>query len=113
MLFPPNETAHYSGAYVTFQPGARMAWHLHPAGQHMIVTSRIALTGTRDGKIVRFRAGDTVWCPPDIDHWHGATSDARMTHPVITGVLDGQNVVWKEKVTDQQYKGKRGENYEQ
>jgi 4-carboxymuconolactone decarboxylase len=106
MLFPSNETAHYSGAYVTFQPGARTAWHLHPAGQHMIVTSGVALTGTRDGKIVRFKEGETVWCPPDIDHWHGATPHAPMTHLVITGVLDGKNVIWKEKVTDEQYLGK-------
>lgn len=106
MLFPDNETAHYSGAYVTFQPGARTAWHLHPAGQHMIVTSGVGLTGTRDGKIVKFKAGDTVWCPSEIDHWHGATPDAPMTHLVITGVLDGKNVIWKEKVTDDQYLGK-------
>ena len=103
MIFPSNETAHYSGAYVTFQPGARTAWHLHPAGQHMIVTSGIGLTGTRDRKILRFKAGDTVWCPAGIDHWHGATPDSPMTHLVITGVLDGKNVIWKEKVPDDQY----------
>jgi 4-carboxymuconolactone decarboxylase len=106
MLFPSDETVHYSGAYVTFQPGARTAWHFHPAGQHMIVTSGVGLTGTRDGKIVTIKAGDTVWCPPDIDHWHGATPDSPMTHLVITGVLDGKNVIWKEKVTDDQYSGK-------
>jgi len=106
LLFPDNETAHYSGAYVTFQPGARTAWHLHPAGQHMIVTSGVGLTGTRDGKIIKFKASDTVWCPPDIDHWYGATPDSPMTHLVLAGVLDGKNVVWKEKVTDEQYKGK-------
>ncbi|MEJ2696649.1 MAG: cupin domain-containing protein [Candidatus Sulfobium sp.] len=106
MLFPSNEVAHYSGAYVTFQPGARTAWHLHPAGQHMIVTSGVGLTGTRDGKIVTMNTGDTVWCPPDIDHWHGATPDSPMTHLVVTGELDGKNVVWKEKVTDDQYLGK-------
>ncbi len=106
MVFPSNETAHYSGAYVTFQPGARTAWHYHPAGQHMIVTSGVALTGTRDGKIVSFKENETVWCPPDIDHWHGATPDAPMTHLVITGSKDGENVVWKEKVTDDQYLGK-------
>jgi len=105
MLFPGNETAHYSGAYVTFQPGARTAWHLHPAGQHMIVTSGVGLTGTRDGKIIKFKAGDTVWCPPNIDHWHGATPDAPMTHLVITGSLDGKNVIWKEKVSDAEYSG--------
>lgn len=106
-LFPANATAHYSGAYVTFQPGARSAWHLHPAGQHMIVTAGAALTGTRDGKIVQFKTGDTVWCPPGLEHWHGATPDAPMTHLVITGELDGKNVVWKEHVTDEQYKGRQ------
>lgn len=106
MLFPANETAHYSGAYVTFQPGARTNWHLHPAGQHMIVTAGIGLTGTRDGKIVTIKMGDAIWCPPDIDHWHGSTPDSTMTHLVLTGDLDGQNVVWKEQVTDAQYLGK-------
>ena len=105
LLFPGNETAHYSGAYVTFQPGARTAWHLHPAGQHMIVTSGVALTGTRDGNIIEFKPGETVWCPPNLDHWHGATPDAKMTHLVITGSLDDQNVVWKEKVSDAEYSG--------
>lgn len=105
LLFPGNETAHYSGAYVTFQPGARTAWHLHPAGQHMIVTSGIALTGTRDGNIIEFKPGETVWCPPNLDHWHGATPEAPMTHLVITGSLDGKNVIWKEKVSDAEYYG--------
>lgn len=103
MLFPANDTARYSGAYVTFQPGARTAWHMHPAGQHMIVTSGVALTGTRDGKVIAFKEGETVWCPAGIDHWHGATPDAPMTHLVITAAKDGKNVVWKEKVTDEQY----------
>jgi 4-carboxymuconolactone decarboxylase len=108
MLFPGNETAHYSGAYVTFAPRARTAWHMHPAGQHMIVTKGTALTGTRDGKIIEFKEGETVWCPPNIDHWHGATPDAPMTHLVITGSRDGKNVIWKEKVSDAEYFGKKG-----
>ena len=103
MLFPGNETAHYSGAYVTFQPGARTAWHLHPAGQHMVVTEGIALTGTRDGKVIEFEEGETVWRPANLDHWHGATPHAPMTHLVITGSKDGENVVWKEKVSDAEY----------
>lgn len=107
MLFPGNETAHYSGAYVTFQPGARTAWHLHLAGQHMVVTSGVALTGTRDGKIIEFKVGDAVWCPPNIDHWHGATPYEQMTHLVVTGSLDDQNVIWKEKVSDAQYYASR------
>jgi quercetin dioxygenase-like cupin family protein len=103
MLFPDNEIAKYSGAYVTFQPGARTNWHWHPAGQHMIVTDGIALTGTRDGEVIEFTEGETVWCPSELDHWHGATPDAPMTHLVITGSKDGKAVVWKEKVTDEQY----------
>jgi len=103
MLFPANDTAHYGGAYVTFQPGARSAWHEHPAGQHIIVTSGVGLTGTRDGRIITIKTGDAIWCPPDLDHWHGATPDSPMTHLVLTGVLDGKNVIWKEKVTDEQY----------
>lgn len=106
MLFPDNESTSFSGAYVTFQPGARTAWHLHPAGQHMIVTDGAALTGTRDGKVIEFKERETIWCPPDIDHWHGATPDAPMTHLVITGIKDGTAVVWKEKVIDEQYLGR-------
>ncbi len=103
IVFPANDTAHYSGAYVTFQPGARTAWHHHPAGQHMIVTSGTALTATRDGKVISFKAGDAIWCPPNIEHWHGATPDAPMTHLVITASKDGKNVVWGDKVTDAEY----------
>jgi len=103
MLFPGNETAHYSGAYVTFTPGARTAWHQHPAGQHMIVTRGTALTGTRDGRVIEFHEGETVWCPSNIDHWHGATPASSMTHLVITGSKDGENVIWKEKVSDKEY----------
>lgn len=105
LIFPDNDKAHFSGAKVTFQPGARTNWHLHPAGQHMIVTSGVGLTGTRDGKTVKINVGDAIWCPPDIDHWHGATPETAMTHIVITGSKDGKNVVWKEKVTDEDYKG--------
>jgi len=107
LLFPPNETAHYSGAYVTFDAGARTAWHQHPAGQHMIVISGTALTGTRDGKIIAFEEGDSVWCPVGIDHWHGATPTAPMKHLVVTGSKDGKAVTWKEKVSDEQYLGKK------
>lgn len=103
MLFPENEVANYSAAYVTFDKGARTAWHTHPAGQHMIVTSGVALTGTRDGKVIRFAENESVWCPPGIDHWHGATPEAPMTHLVVTASKDGKNVIWKEKVTDEQY----------
>lgn len=103
-VFPANAIAPYSGAYVTFEAGARSDWHSHPAGQHIIVTSGAALVGTRDGQVVRVGVGDTVWCPPGLDHWHGATPDAAVTHLVLTRVRDGQNVVWKEPVTDAQYR---------
>ncbi|KGY13990.1 cupin [Vibrio tubiashii] len=105
-LFPENEIANYSAAYVTFEAGARTAWHSHPAGQHIIVTEGTALTGTRDGKVVRFSENESVWCPPDLDHWHGATPEAPMTHLVVTASKDGENVIWKEKVTDEQYSAK-------
>ncbi|MGD9826980.1 MAG: cupin domain-containing protein [Desulfobacter sp.] len=106
LLFPPNKTAQYSGAHGTFQPGARTAWHIHPAGQYMIVTSGVGRTGTRDGKILEIKAGDVIWCPPDTEHWHGASPDAPMALLLITGVFEYKNVVYKEKVTDKQYLGK-------
>jgi quercetin dioxygenase-like cupin family protein len=104
-LFPANETAHYSGAYVTFEPGARSAWHLHPAGQHIIVTSGVGRTGVWEGDVEEIKAGDVIWCPPGVKHWHGAAPDTAMTHMVVTGMLDGKNVEWKEKVTEAQYDG--------
>eukprot|EP00003_Mantamonas_plastica_P033011 TRINITY_DN9243_c0_g2_i1.p7 TRINITY_DN9243_c0_g2~~TRINITY_DN9243_c0_g2_i1.p7 ORF type:complete len:164 (-),score=22.47 TRINITY_DN9243_c0_g2_i1:476-967(-) len=103
IVFPSNEVANYSGAYVTFSPSARTAWHMHPAGQHMIVTDGTAVTGTRDGKAIHFHEGEAVWCPPGIDHWHGATPDAPVTHFVVTASKDGENVIWKDKVTDEEY----------
>ncbi|WP_406664405.1 cupin domain-containing carboxymuconolactone decarboxylase family protein [Gallaecimonas sp. GXIMD1310] len=103
MLFPGNATAHYSGAYVTFAPAARTAWHRHPAGQHIIVTRGTALTATRAGQVIAFHAGDSLWCPPNVDHWHGATAQAPMTHLVITASKGGNNVRWLEQVNDQTY----------
>lgn len=102
-VFPANEHGGFSGAYVTFEAGARTAWHLHPGGQHMIVTSGVGRTGTWDGEVREIREGDAVWCPPDVKHWHGAAPDRPMTHFVVTGSKDGKNVIWKEKVTDAQY----------
>jgi quercetin dioxygenase-like cupin family protein len=104
-LFPANETARYSGAYVTFEPGARSAWHTHPAGQHIIVTSGVGRTGTWEGEVEEIKAGDVIWCPPGVKHWHGAAPTTAMTHLVVTGSLDGKAVIWAEKVTDAQYNG--------
>lgn len=102
-LFPENDIASYSGAYVTFEPGARSAWHQHPAGQHIIVTSGVGLTGTWDGEVEVIKAGDVIWCPPGVKHWHGAAPETAMTHLVVTGSKDGSNVVWEEHVSDDQY----------
>jgi quercetin dioxygenase-like cupin family protein len=102
-LFADNESAPYAGAYVTFQPGARSAWHTHPAGQRLIVTHGVGRTQQWGGAVEEIRAGDVVWCPPGVKHWHGASPTSAMTHIALTGVRDGQNVEWLEKVSDEQY----------
>jgi 4-carboxymuconolactone decarboxylase len=102
-LFSENNSAHYSGAYVTFQPGARSAWHTHPTGQRLIVTEGVGLVQEWGGPIEEIRAGDVVWCPPGVKHWHGASPTSSMTHIALTGIQDGQGVEWMEKVTDEQY----------
>lgn len=108
-LFAANAAAPYSGAYVTFEPGARSNWHTHPTGQHLIVTAGVGLTGEWGGPVEEIRAGDVVWCPPGVKHWHGAAPTTAMTHIALTGTVNGKNVEWMEKVTDEQYaKAQRG-----
>jgi quercetin dioxygenase-like cupin family protein len=102
-LFAADESINASGAYVTFEPGARSAWHVHPAGQRLIVTAGVGRTGTVDGTIVEIKAGDVVTCPPGVKHWHGASPTTAMTHIAITGTVGGKNVEWMEKVTDEEY----------
>ena len=104
-LFPANDSAPFSGAYVTFEPGARSAWHIHPAGQHLLVTAGVGRTGEWEGKVDEIKAGDVIWCPPGVKHWHGASPATAMTHIALTGRLDGKSVEWMEKVTDEQYDG--------
>jgi 4-carboxymuconolactone decarboxylase len=104
-LFPADGTAPYSGAYVTFQPGARSAWHTHPAGQRLVVTEGVGRTQQWGGPLREIRAGDVLWCPPGVKHWHGAAPDSVMTHLALTGVRDEQAVTWLEHVSDQQYHG--------
>ncbi len=99
----PNETSKFSVAYVTFQAGARSAWHTHPAGQHLIVVEGIGLTQEEGKPIQEFRAGDTLYCPSNIKHWHGASYDSPMKHIAITGDSNGNNVTWMEHVTDEEY----------
>ncbi|XTZ39893.1 (R)-mandelonitrile lyase [Salmonella enterica] len=102
-LFKPDKDINVSGAYVTFEPGARSAWHTHPAGQRLIVTAGVGLTQQEGQPIQSIRPGDVVICPAGIKHWHGATPGSAMTHLAITGIVDGNSVNWMEKVTDEQY----------
>ncbi|MDG6106606.1 cupin domain-containing protein [Dactylosporangium aurantiacum] len=102
-LFAAEETAQYLGAFVRFQPGARSAWHTHPAGQRLVVTDGIGRTQQEGGPVEEIRAGDVVRCPPGVRHWHGASPTSAMTHLALTGVRDGQAVEWLEHVTDERY----------
>lgn len=92
-----------SGAWVTFEPGARSAWHTHPAGQRLVVLSGVGLTQEWGKPAQVIRPGDVVACPPGIKHWHGAGPTTAMTHLAVTGSADGKNVTWMEKVSDEQY----------
>jgi quercetin dioxygenase-like cupin family protein len=103
-LFRPHDPARTSGAYVTFEPGARTAWHTHPLGQTLIVTAGFGWVQREGGTIEEIRQGDVVWFPPGLKHWHGATPATAMTHIAITETLDGKNVDWMEKVSDDQYR---------
>ncbi len=111
-LFAANDAAPFSGAYVTFEPGARSAWHIHPTGQRLLVTAGVGRTGEWGGPVEEIKAGDVIWCPPKIKHWHGASPTTAMTHIAITGTSNGKNVEWLEKVSDEQYHGKQGGKHE-
>jgi len=102
-LFTAPAPARVACASVTFQPGARTAWHTHPLGQTLIVTAGCGWTQCEGGPIVEIRVGDVIWCPPQHRHWHGATPTTSMTHIAIQEALDGKFVQWMEKVTDEQY----------
>lgn len=107
-LNSPPEPSRVSCASVTFEPGARSAWHNHPVGQTLIVTSGCGWTQCEGEAIVEIRAGDVIWCPPGHRHWHGATAMTSMTHIAIQEALDGSAVHWMEQVTDEQYLGGAG-----
>jgi 4-carboxymuconolactone decarboxylase len=102
-LFPVNPPSRTSGASVTFEPGARSAWHTHPLGQTLIVTAGTGWVQQWGGEKQEIRSGDVVWTPPGVKHWHGATATTAMTHIAINETLDGKNVEWMEKVTDDRY----------
>jgi quercetin dioxygenase-like cupin family protein len=103
-VWPADNNINASGGLVTFEPGARSAWHTHPAGQHLLVVSGVGLTQEWDNPVQEIRTGEVVWCPPGVKHWHGASPTTAMTHLAITGTVDGKNVTWMEKVTDERYK---------
>ncbi|EHR69537.1 hypothetical protein BurJ1DRAFT_0655 [Burkholderiales bacterium JOSHI_001] len=102
-LFAPNETIKASLAYVSFDLGARSAWHTHPAGQRLVVTAGVGLTQEWGKTAQLIRPGDVVWCPPGVKHWHGAVPHTAMTHLAMGASIDGKSVTWMEKVTDAQY----------
>ena len=102
-LFHSNAPARAVGASVTFEPGARTAWHTHPLGQTLIVTAGWGRVQRWGGPIEEIRPGDVVWFPPGEKHWHGATPTTAMTHIAIQEQLDGKPVDWLEKVSDEQY----------
>ena len=102
-LFSANTPSHTSGGSVTFERGARTAWHSHPLGQTLIVTAGRGWVQQWGGQVEEIRQGDIVWIPPGIKHWHGATASTSMTHIGIQESLDGKVVEWMEKVSDRQY----------
>ena len=103
-LFGANEHLAASGGHVTFEPGARSAWHTHPAGQVLIVTSGKGWVQEEGGRKREIRPGDVIWTPPGVKHWHGATPTNSLGHIAITNTAGGKNVDWMEKVTDEQYR---------
>ncbi|HLY58768.1 MAG TPA: cupin domain-containing protein [Stellaceae bacterium] len=104
-LIEAPEPARIRGASVTFEPGARTAWHTHPLGQTLIVTSGIGRAQRWGSPIEEIRPGDVVWFEPGEKHWHGASMTTSMTHIAIQEELDGKVVDWLEQVSDQQYRG--------
>ena len=103
-LFTAPEPARVVGALVTFEPGARTAWHTHPLGQTLIVTAGCGLVQRDGGQIEEIRPGDVVWFPPGEKHWHGATNTTAMSHIAIQEALNGSVVQWMEQVSDAQYR---------
>nr|WP_205192969.1 cupin domain-containing protein [Burkholderia sp. Ax-1724] len=108
MLFPPHEPARASGGSVTFEPGARTAWHEHPLGQTLIVTAGCGFVQRWGGSLETIRPGDVVWIPAGVKHWHGACADTSITHIAIQEALDGKVVDWLEQVSDDQYPSSAG-----
>jgi quercetin dioxygenase-like cupin family protein len=105
-LFQAPPPARAAGAAVTFEPGARTAWHTHPLGQTIIITAGTGRAQRWGGPIEEIRPGDVVWFAPGEKHWHGASATTAMTHIAVQEKLDGKAVEWLEHVTDEQYEGR-------
>ncbi len=105
MPFKGTAPARIGGATVTFEPGARTAWHTHPLGQTLIIVAGSGWVQVEGGARETVLAGDIVWIPPGEKHWHGATATTAMSHIAIAEALDGKTVDWLEKVSDLQYNG--------
>jgi quercetin dioxygenase-like cupin family protein len=103
--FQRHAPARIGGAIVTFEPGARTAWHTHPLGQTLLVTAGLGRVQREGGQIEEIRPGDIVWFEPGEKHWHGAAPDCAMMHIAVAEMSDGKAVDWMEKVTDEQYGG--------
>lgn len=101
--FQATAPARVGGGTVTFEPGARTAWHTHPLGQTLIVTAGVGLVQAWDGPVQEIRPGDVVMIPPGVKHWHGATRTSGMSHIAISEALDGKTAEWMEQVSDEQY----------
>jgi len=106
--FQRSDPSRVGGAIVHFEPGARTAWHTHPAGQTLIVTEGVGWTQVEGAPKLEFQAGDILWCPAEHKHWHGATPNQAMTHLATQESVNGSPVTWMEKVTDEQYLAPRG-----
>ena len=104
-LVDASEPARVAGTRVTFEPGARTAWHTHPLGQTLIVTAGCGWAQREGGPVEEIRPGDVVWITPGEKHWHGATATTGMTHIAIQEKQGGKAVDWLERVTDEQYRG--------
>jgi 4-carboxymuconolactone decarboxylase len=104
LLFSANDASHTSGGRVTFEPGARTAWHSHPSGQTLILTAGRGWVQQWGGQVEEMRQGDVVWIPPGVKHWHRATPSTSVTHIAIQESLNGKTVEWLEKVNDEQYR---------
>jgi quercetin dioxygenase-like cupin family protein len=103
-LFEANDTVNSTAGHVTFEAGARSAWHTHPAGQILVVTSGTGWVQEEGGEKREIKPGDVIWTPPGVKHWHGATATNSMSHIAITNMVGGKNVEWLEKVSDEQYR---------